>query len=113
MPVVVTLLPLAGLDFLADTRTELGLCAASVAFGVSSLCLGYREHRRWRALAVLAAGLSALFIGRILEEKRLDPLGILLVMAGGVAVAGSHALNRALCSGCRTHECKGAEENSR
>lgn len=103
LPLVVTLLPLAGLGFLADERVEWALVGASAVLGVTSLCLGYREHRSRRALAVLAAGLALLAGGRIAESRGLlaEPLGVALVVAGGLSIAAAHLVNRALCRSCR------------
>ncbi len=101
MPVVVTLLPLLGLSFLADERTEWGLLGLSALLGLSSLCLGFREHRSRRALAVLAVGLTVLALGRVTEEHRVGAVGVVLVVLGGCIVATSHFLNRRLCHSCR------------
>jgi hypothetical protein len=52
MPLLVTLLPLIGLGFLASEPVEWALVAMSAVLGTSAICLGYREHRRRRALAI-------------------------------------------------------------
>lgn len=100
MPLVVTLLPLLGLAFLADERVEWALVGFSAAIGIISLCWGYRVHRSRRALAILAVGLGLLAAGRI-AERREEPWGVALVVAGGVGVAASHLINRRLCHSCR------------
>ena len=103
MPLVVTLLPLVGLAFLADQRIEWALVGLSAVLGVISLCLGYREHRSRRALALLGTGLALLAVGRIAEGyMQQTPWGVLLVVLGGLTVAGAHLLNRRLCATCRT-----------
>lgn len=101
MPLIVTLLPLLGLSFLADSRVEWALVGLSAVLGVTSLCLGYREHRSRRALGVLGAGLSLLALGRILEGMHIGPWGVPLVVLGGLLMAGAHLLNRKLCNNCR------------
>ena len=102
MPLVVTLLPLVGLAFLADDRIEWALVGLSAVLGVASLCLGYRQHRSRRALALLAAGLGLLASGRIAEGQGAHRWGVPLVVLGGVGVAASHLLNRRLCQTCGT-----------
>lgn len=102
MPLAITLLPLVGLAFLADERVEWVLVALSAVVGITSLCLGYREHRSRQALALLAVGLGLLALGRIAEERELRPWGVPLVVVGGLTIAGSHFLNRRLCASCRT-----------
>ena len=111
MPLVITLLPLLGLTFLADERLEWGLLALSATLGVSSLCLGYREHRSRRALVILAVGLSLLALGRISEEREWGRWAVLVVVLGGSTVAASHFLNRHLCHACRRCRTEGESRN--
>jgi drug/metabolite transporter (DMT)-like permease len=94
MPLVLTLLPLVGLSFLADERIEWALVGCSAVLGVSSLCLGRREHGSRRALAVLSVGLALLVLGRMMEQLHLGIWGVVIVVLGGVTVAGAHLLNR-------------------
>lgn len=101
LPLVVTLLPLAGLGFLAHGATEWALVACSALLGVSSLCLGFREHRRRSALAVLGVGLALLAGGRIVESQGIGAVGVPLVVLGGLAIASAHLINRRLCHACR------------
>ena len=100
MPLVITLLPLVGLAFLADPRLEWALFAVSAAIGVTSLRLGFREHRSWRALAVLTIGLGTLATGRVAEARALGWWAVPLVVAGGLTVALAHWVNRRLCQSC-------------
>lgn len=101
MPLAVTLLPLVGLQFLAEGWVEWTLIGLSAVLGVSSLCLGFKEHKSRRALAVLAAGLTLIVLGRVIEEHNLGPWGIPTLVLGGVTIAGAHLLNRKLCLDCR------------
>jgi len=108
MPLVITLLPLLGLTFLADERLEWGLLGLSALLGVSSLCLGFREHGHRRALAILAVGLSLMALGRIAEERQWGRASVLVVVLSGSTIAASHLLNRRLCHACR--RCRPAGE---
>jgi hypothetical protein len=101
MPLVITLLPLVGLSFLADERIEWALVGSSAVLGISSLCLGRREHGSRRALAVLSVGLALLVLGRMMEQLHIGVWGVIIVVLGGVTVAGAHFLNRRLCQACR------------
>lgn len=103
MPLIITLLPFVGLSFLADQRLEWLLVGLSAIMGVSSLCLGYREHgQRW-IFAVLSVGLTMLTLGRILEARSIGGMwAIAIVVLGGMTIALSHVLNRRLCNTCHT-----------
>lgn len=102
MPLVITLLPLIGLSFLADERMEWALLGVSALLGSSSLCLGYREHRKRQALLLLSLGLTALVMGRVLEEHHFEAAGVAGVVLGGCTVATAHFVNRRLCHSCRS-----------
>jgi hypothetical protein len=100
MPLIVTLMPLVGLSFLSSEAMEWALLALSAFFGVTSLCLGYKNHRQGQALALLCPGLAFIVLGRIAEEHSILKIGVPLVVMGGLTVAGSHWLNHRLCRTC-------------
>lgn len=102
MPFIFTLLPLIGLSFLASEPIEWGLLALSALLGVSSLCFGYRKHRRGSALAFLAVGLALLAGGHSIEARGAETWGTCLVVMGGLTIALSHCINRRLCHSCRS-----------
>lgn len=102
MPFVITLLPLMGLSFLADQRVEWMLLGISAVIGITSLCLGFREHRSRRALAILSVGIALVAMGRILEIDKKGIWGVPIVVFGGIIIAGAHLLNQRLCQTCRT-----------
>jgi hypothetical protein len=101
MPMVVTSLPFIGLSILADEATENFGLFLSASLGVSSLSLGYRKHRSRQALATLVLGLVFLALGRVVEGRAYEPIGIPLIVAGGLTIVGSHVMNRYLCRNCQ------------
>ena len=105
MPLLVTLLPLVGLGFLATEPVEWALVTVSCLLGVSSLRLGFREHGKRRALAVLALGLALLVLGRVSEAREWGSWGVPALVAGGCVVMLSHVINGRLCRTCRS--CSG------
>jgi hypothetical protein len=105
MPLVITLLPLVGLGFLSSEPVEWSLLGLSALLGVSSLCLGYRRHRSRKALCVLAVGLGLIAAGRTIEMREVRGPSVLLVVCGGVTIAGAHLVNRRLCWTCQ--KCHG------
>jgi hypothetical protein len=101
-PLLVTILPVAGLGFLVHDVTEGLLLAASVALAAVSLCWGFRLHRRWRALLFLVGALGFLVVGRWVAEAASERA--LVVVGAGMLTAG-HLLNRHLCSTCVSSRC--------
>lgn len=101
MPLIITLLPLIGLSFLANEWVEWTLIGISAVLGVSSLCLGYRQHRSRRALAMLSVGLALIVIGHIAEKHVTSAYGVSLLVLGGCTVASAHFVNRRLCNSCQ------------
>lgn len=113
MPLAVTLLPLLGLSFLADEKTEWLIFAVIVILGAVSLGLGYRRHRSRRALALLSMGLGLLAAGHIAEGNAMG-WGVPVVVAGGLLVALAHWTNRSLCRACPVCErCESPAQNRR
>lgn len=100
MPVAAAILPTIGLGMLADEGTETALLGASAALASIGLGLGYRRHRSGRVVALVAVGLGMLALGHLAEPRGSEVLGVVAVVAGGLAVAGSHLLNLRLCRSC-------------
>lgn len=108
MPLVVTLLPLLGLSFLASEPVEWALLAASATLGSSSLCLGFRKHRKRQVFMVLGIALALLVAGRIFHERHFGIWGPVFMVLGGFTMMGAHLLNHRLCHSCAqcsSHEC--------
>ena len=108
MPLVVTLLPLLGLSFLASEPVEWTLLAASAGLGSSSLCLGFRKHRKRRVFMVLAIALAIMVAGRVFHEHHVGIWGPVLMVIGGLMMMSAHLLNHRLCHACTrcdSHEC--------
>ena len=100
MPVLLTTLPLAGLEILASHRLEQAFVIAAAVFGFFVIGSGYCRHR----LAVVAlsylAGVAALVTGAFFMHDVLAHAGLLAT--GGVLLGLAHALNR---RGVRLHGC--------
>jgi hypothetical protein len=107
MPLVITFLPLIGLGFLASEPVEWGLVAMSAVLGASAICLGYREHRRRRPLAILGMGLALLVLGRLGEAHEWGEWAMPALVCGGFILVVAHIINGRLCRACRqcaTHD---------
>jgi hypothetical protein len=100
MPLVVALLPIAGIRWLASEQAEWVMVGISVMIGLASLLPSYiRHHRRKAALIVFIMGVLFILIGRTLfaGAEQVEPF---LVIYGALAVAASHVINKWLCHTC-------------
>lgn len=93
LPFVLALLPLLGLEFLADHRFEriFVLCACVLASFV--LVRGYRRHRQSLPLRLAAPALAMLLLGVIYINGSLLILHSVLVTCGGLLLAAAHFVN--------------------
>jgi MerC mercury resistance protein len=101
MPLVISALPLLGLSFFADGRTEWAFVCLSMGLGLLSLLPGYlKHHKRRRPLIYFAAGICLILIARLLleEDFRFETP---VVVTGGLLVAAAHLINLKLCKVCR------------
>jgi hypothetical protein len=69
VPLLVTVLPLAGAGVFLGGSLEVLFIAASVALATGSLCWGFRRHRRWQMFIVLGAALTMIGVGRFLPGQ--------------------------------------------
>jgi hypothetical protein len=95
LPVVLTLLPLAGMHGTGHHHgpawVHWGLLALAIPFSVQALRRGFRrhgDHGPWRLAAV---GFALVAVGALAHEWA--PMEQLLTVAGGLMVAGAHWWN--------------------
>lgn len=111
LPLVVAILPALGLGFLASHGFERAFVACAAAIALGSLAAGFRQHRRWRAFAVLLPGLSLMCAGLVADAAARPVLHAVLVVTGGLLVAGAHVANlrlahvHARAGGCAGTHC--------
>ena len=106
-PLLLTALPLLGLSFVADDMTEVVLLSSALVLAVGSLCWGFQRHKSGRVFLLLAVAVALIATGRLFAEDRSESL---LVVAGAVILAASHALNWHLCRSCL--DCQHPEHQS-
>jgi hypothetical protein len=109
VPLLVTVLSLAGAGVFLGGSLEVLFIAASVALATGSLCWGFRRHRRWQMFIVLGAALTIIGVGRFLARESFE---LVFVVMGAAVLAGGHLLNRYLCLTCRVCEDKDARGGS-
>src|SRR5882757_10409108 len=89
-------LPLLGLRFLTDERTEWIFVGTSIVIGVASLLPSYLRHRRTRPIALFALGLCLILTARLILEGNLA-VELPILILGALFVSLSHLINRKLC----------------
>lgn len=94
LPVALVLLPMVGFGILASPGFEVGFVLFATALAIASLWNGYLRHRAYRAMAILAPGLLALWVGVFIPTVHETVLWHALMMsAGGTLVAAAHLVN--------------------
>ena len=93
LPFVLALLPLMGLEFLADHRFERGFVVFACALALLTLLNGYRRHHRPVPLLLAFPGLALLLLGVTVAEQYPVAVHSLLVTCGGVMLASAHFVN--------------------
>jgi hypothetical protein len=96
-PLLVTVLPLAGVGVLLGGSLEILFIVASVVLATVSLCWGFRRHRRGRVPVMLSPALTMIAVGRFLASESYE---LVFVFTGAMVLAAGHLLNRYLCLTC-------------
>lgn len=97
-PLVIGVLPIAGLGALVEESTETWIIGAAVVVTVASALWGFQRHRALRIVMTLFGAAGLLLLGHWLGERH--PLGTALSIAGGVVIAGAHFWGARLCKAC-------------
>jgi hypothetical protein len=93
LPFVLAMLPLVGLEFLADHRFERAFVVFACALALLTLVNGYRRHRRPGPLLLAFPALVLLLSGVTVAERYPIELHSVLVTCGGVLLASAHFVN--------------------
>ncbi|MEE1943790.1 MerC domain-containing protein [Pedobacter sp. KR3-3] len=98
LPIVLTLLPIVGLEFLANPMIELSMIVLSLALACIALSSAYQKHRRVLPFVILMLGFCFIALGHLIEglESYLIPLG-------GLLIAIAHFINLKLTKSCSHH----------
>ena len=99
LPLVIAALPALGLSFLANHRFERGFIAFASVLALTTLVVGFRRHRQFRAFWFLAPGILFLCAGIIVDFEQSATAHAVLVAIGGTLVAISHLTNLRLAHG--------------
>ena len=96
LPLVVTYLPLIGLEFLANVWVEIIMIVLSLCIGAWSLSGSYKRHHNVVPILILVSGFALIAMGHFL----LHELESFLIPLGGCTIAVAHYLNWRLSKSC-------------
>ena len=99
MPLVITLLPLVGMQFLASHTVEFAMLAFGLGFGGYGVFKGYRSHRNRRPLAAVMLGSILVLTGLFLVPEAWEPF---LVSSGALLVGIAQVMNIRANRVCKT-----------
>lgn len=90
LPLIATLLPLTGLNFLASEWIEQSMIAIALIVGFVSMWLSYiKTHNRPLPVLILSLGFLVIVAG----HNSTDELESIFIPIGGVIIAYSHYVN--------------------
>jgi hypothetical protein len=98
MPMLISVLPLLGLQFLASHLLEGILLAVGIGFGAYGVLRAYfTQHRDIRPVIVLAVGTVLILLGMLVVSHEVEPF---LVSIGALCVGAAQLLNIRSCKNC-------------
>ena len=89
LPFVISILPLIGLEFLANTWVEITMIGLSVIIGIWSLTKSLHHHRNIIPIILLVLGFTLIANGHFLWQE----MEAILVPLGGITIAVAHYIN--------------------
>lgn len=103
MPFAISLLPLIGLEFLAEPWVEVSIILFSVILGTWSLIPAYRKfHQNLKPIIFLIIGFVFILGAHFLGFHEFEPV---LMPIGGMSIAAAHYFNWKLSKRYHGHSC--------
>ncbi len=98
MPMLISILPLIGMQFLASHLLEGLLLAFGVGFGAYGVLRSYfTQHRDLRPVIALLSGVALITFGFFFASESLEPY---FVSIGAIGIAIAQVLNMRSCRRC-------------
>lgn len=98
MPILITLIPFAGLFSVSLNLFEIVIMLCALFFGIISICAGFKKHRKYSGPFLISLGLFLLLTGSITHHTDLEYYHIpIMIMASAVLIIG-HLTNNTLCN---------------
>lgn len=89
LPLIITALPLLGLEFLANIWVEIFMIGLSLVVGISALISSYPVHKKTLPIIILLVGFILIAIGHFVFKN----LEAVIVPLGGFTIAAAHLIN--------------------
>ena len=99
LPLIATLLPLWGLEFLANPFVEFLMLSLSVVIGFIALFSSYRTHHQKLPIILLLLGFTTIAFGHYIENTE-----AILIPLGGLLIAAAHLFNIKAHKNFNTHQ---------
>jgi hypothetical protein len=93
LPVLLAALPALGLGGFELVDIDQGFTIFATLLGVTTLGVGYRRHRAFRAWMVLIPGLFLVWLGSFGALHDHSLAHSLVMVAGGLLIAAAHLVN--------------------
>lgn len=93
LPLALALAPTLGLSVGGWVDIDQGVTVFATLLGVTTLAIGFRRHRAFRAWALLAPGLALIWLGAFTPLHDHGLGHAVLMSLGGLMIAGAHLLN--------------------
>jgi hypothetical protein len=93
LPLLLAALPTLGLGALGGVDIDQAFTVFATLLGVTMLGFGFRKHRAFRAWMVLVPGLVLVWLGSFTSLHTHSTAHVLLMVAGGLAIAAAHLVN--------------------
>lgn len=97
LPLVITFLPLLGLEFLANIWVEITMICLSLLIGTYSLGSSYPKHKRSLPILILVTGFLSIAMGHFVFKD----FEAILIPAGGFIIAAAHLMNWKYSRSCK------------
>ncbi|WP_159679785.1 MerC domain-containing protein [Luteimonas sp. 9C] len=93
LPVALALLPAFGLNIGGWVDIDQAFVVFATLLGATTLTLGWRRHRAFRAWALLVPGLALVWAGSFTHLHDHTVTHAVVMSIGGLLLAGAHLLN--------------------
>ena len=93
LPLALALMPTLGLSMGGWVDIDQAVTVFATLLGCTTLAIGWRRHRAFRAWMLLVPGLVLVWVGAFSPLHDHGPLHAGLMTVGGLMIAGAHLLN--------------------